>query len=550
MELKVALGSLNPNNIIESKQKVDFNTFDLDKYTEMFDQLIKSNHIFSSFDDIHWELQCNISDYQIIISFDIEVFNEYNLALKAYSIIRLMSGRTAVTVYNEVALIKKAILKSNGFKDLETLEAFLELEVQSHTYQGHELVSDLKRFVSFYYISNSDKIMQICNNQQALKRTSRKLPDFEDIMIFDEVVNDYFQTKQIEETLEFLPIMIWWLLSNIIPMRPSEFLKLEKDCLEFKENYSSPYRIKIPRIKNKMDSPVFLTRKEFIEIDYKTYKFIERAIQKLEKIDSDSNFLFPVELLLHFRKTKRGKKNKRINRRDFDLLKNDFYENIVEDMYGKYDLERIKSADTRHFAIINMALQGFNMLSIARMAGQDDIRSQHGYYSHAEHFAQSYVYRISQKKLESKINANMTDGIIGWKRYIYDKGKTLKLDNKTLKDSVGRIKYGYCIENKDVFPDTCIEQCKFCPNFVFKPAVNEQNEAMDWLSDSSMFLDAKIRESINLMKDLSISISKSFSHNNDDLLKTTSRKLLTYMDTKAMLDSNLMEVDIFGEEEK
>src|SRR5699024_7961673 len=161
-----------------------------------------------------------------------------------------------------------------------------------------------------------------------------------------------------------------------IPMRPSGFLLLKRDCLEFNESCISPYRIRIPRIKDEENFPNHKVHEESIEIDEKAYNFIKNAIQQLDCIESGSQYLFPVELLLSLRKNKRNKKNERINRRDFDLLKKDFYEEVVEGIYGKYDLERIKSADTRHFAIINMALQGFNMLSIARMAGHGEIRSQ------------------------------------------------------------------------------------------------------------------------------------------------------------------------------
>lgn len=545
MQLKVALGSINENESITRKQNVKYDTFDLNKYKEMFYQLVDTNHVYGSFEDIQWELPCNVSDYPIIIKFDIEVYQDYNLAIKAYSVIRLLSGRTPITVYNEVALIKKAILECNGLKDLQKLEALLEIESQLHSYQGYQIAIDLKRFTLFYNTVETEKIIDICNNQQMYKKTSRQLPNFGDVMIFDDIVNDYFQSHPIKQTLEFLPIMLWWLLTNIIPMRPSEFLSLKKNCLEKDENRYSPYRIKIPRIKNNTYKPNSIDIQDTIDIDEKAYNFIRDAIQQLSTIDSDSEYLFPVELLLAFRKVKMNKKNERINRRDFDLLKKDFYEKVVEEIYGKYDLEKIKSGDTRHFAIINMALQGFNMLSIARMAGHGEIRSQYSYYSHADHFAQSYVYRMAQKRLENQVSNKIESGIIGWKRYIYDKGKTINIRESDLKDIVGRVKFGYCMEEQSVFPNTCIESCKYCSNFAFNPAVNEQKEAMEWLANSSKVLEAKIRESIELMRDLSMNLSKSFVQGNDDLLKSTSRNLLTYMDMKTMIDSNLMEVEAF-----
>lgn len=46
---------------------------------------------------------------------------------------------------------------------------------------------------------------------------------------------------------------------------------------------------------------------------------------------------------------------------------NNFYKEIVEQMYLQHSLDKISPGDTRHFAIINMFLQGFNVLSIARL---------------------------------------------------------------------------------------------------------------------------------------------------------------------------------------
>ncbi|MDW0115308.1 tyrosine-type recombinase/integrase [Sporosarcina saromensis] len=547
MEIRVTIDSLNPNEVIERKQNVKFDTFDIKQYKKMFEQLVEGNHVIGSFDQPHWKLPCNIADHPMIVSFDIEVYHKFNTALKAYSIVRLLSGRTPIAIYNELALIKKAILESNGFTSSDKLESLLELQSQTYKYQGYRMSIDIKRFLSFYKVTNYKEIIDICSNHQTYKGTARELPAFEDIMIFDDIVNDYFQNHPTEETLEYFPIMLWWLLTNTLPMRPTEFLLLEKDCLQFNENYASPYRITIPRIKNKSNSPGFELRMDSIEIDEKAYIFIKNAIQLLETIDSESRYLFPVELLWAYRKVKIPKKNERINRRDFDLLKKHFYEKVVEGIYGKYDLERIKSGDTRHFAIINMALQGFNMLSIARMAGHDVIKSQFSYYSHAEHFAQSYVYRLAQKRVENTITSDMSSGIFGWKRYVYDKGKSI--DINTLENIVGRVKHGYCTEQKDVFPETCIEHCEFCSNYVFKPSLNEQTGAITWLSDSSRSLEGKIRESIELMKDLSMNLSKIYRQGNDDLLKSTSRNLMAYMDMKAMIDSKVMGADAFGQEQ-
>ena len=63
-----------------------------------------------------------------------------------------------------------------------------------------------------------------------------------------------------------------------------------------------------------------------------------------------------------------------MNLRNFNDLKDRFYKIIVEEKYGRCNLERVKAGDTRHFAIINMCLQGFSMHNIATLAGHSELK--------------------------------------------------------------------------------------------------------------------------------------------------------------------------------
>lgn len=543
MELKTVIGSLSKSKHIEMKQKVDFDTFEDKEYREFFNQLQQGGFIYGSFDDIHWSLPYKINDANIVISFDIEIYKKLNFALKLYSVLRLISGKSPMTVYNEIVVLKRVIFDSTGFTDIRKFEALLQDQI-NFKYQGYRFAQDTKRFLSFYSINNSEDYIEICDKVPIYKGGNRQLPNFDDVLTFDDIVNDYFRKYPYDQTIEFLPIMIWWTLSNILPLRPTEFLLLEKHCLEtaLKQGDIS-YFIKVPRIKNESDSPDYILRYDSIEIDQSTYELLVNSRSQIESLTtSDSPYLFPVEYLMHFRRSPRKKKNSRINRRDFDYLKKDFYEKIVEGTYGEYGLERIKSGDTRHFSIINMCLQGFNMLSIARMAGHDEIDSQYSYYSHAEHFTQSNVYRLAQKKLEQQISNNTADGLVGWKRYIYDKGRIGITSELNFEDIVGRVEYGICTEQNDIFPENCIEDCRFCNRYVFNPTIDEYEEGINWLTDCSKVLEKKITESIEHMRDLSESMSKTIIPSSDELLKTTSRNLVAYMDFKATIDAQIMEV--------
>ncbi|KOS04327.1 hypothetical protein AM598_01565, partial [Paenibacillus polymyxa] len=90
---------------------------------------------------------------------------------------------------------------------------------------------------------------------------------------------------------------------------------------------------------------------------------------------------------------RKGKQNRLIDKY-LQRLIDDFYNEIIQDE----SVDRVTCGDTRHFAIMNMFLQGFNMLSIARMAGHDTLGVQQNYYSHIDHYIQSQVYLMAQEK--------------------------------------------------------------------------------------------------------------------------------------------------------
>lgn len=544
MEMRSKVNKFTSNIDLERKLNVNFNTFGTKQLEKLFEQAKNGSLVEGSFKDYKWQIQCKTHDLALIINFEVTPYSSFIPALKAFALTRVLDGRRAGTIYNEIRLIKMAIFKSEGLENTREIEKFLDKEQQQHSYQGYHFSVILKKFVSFYKVKNSEKIIDICSNIKNQRRLVRDLPEFENVISFDEIINDYFREYSTDETIKFLPIQLWWLLTNIIPMRPTELLLLKKDCLEEHDGNSVLFNITIPRIKLRNGTPERGNYEEKIEIDKKTYKTLKDIVYKLKTVSSKSEYLLPVECLNAFRKVPSEKQNKRINRRDFTELRDEFYNQVIENKYGIYNLEKIKPGDTRHFAIINMALQGFNMLSIARMAGHNEIRSQHGYYSHAEHFAQSYVYRMTQNQLENDVNTRIdSGGIIGWKRYVYDKGMTTKIDENNIDNIVGRIKFGYCTEEKSVFPDTCIESCKYCPNFLFKPAVNDKDVAIKWLVNTSEDLSRKVHENIQLMRDLSMNLSKTYIQGNDDLLKSTSKQLAAYMNHKAIIDSKLMEAE-------
>jgi len=524
------------NSMVSVVEKIQFDRTESEVYLIAFLELKKSGHIVAdSFNDNIWIMPCKIKANDFRMIFDLEIYKNLNQAIKAFITLRRSSGVSVHRCYDELQLIKKTTRVSHGLRNLDKVK---DMMLSMSGPRAYTLSNVLKNFISFFPCPQREELQQICYTVPFAAHGNRDLPHFHDVLVFDDIVNVFFQTKPIEQTLKFMPIMIWWLITNIMPQRPTELLLMNRDCLEHRPDGS--VWLKVPRIKNDDDTPDRVIRYVSIQIDHKTYQIISTYKIKLLELGIEDDYLFPRDFYQKFRKRPKRQAFNRMTLYNFDVLLQEFYIDVVEGIYSETHLEKIKPGDTRHFAIINMFLQGFNMLSIARMAGHDVIATQDNYYSHAEHFSQSYTYLLAQKLLEHKISDPIPQGFIGWRRDAYDRGKIF---NK--KDTLKMLKvdYGYCKENSDIFPNSCVEDCRLCNNYIFQPEPEHFEQAIEWLQDFSGHLNQRMKEILLIMKEQCSSSLLSSHPASEEILKTNSMMLVNYMSHKAIIDSILLEED-------
>jgi hypothetical protein len=338
--------------------------------------------------------------------------------------------------------------------------------------------------------------------------------------------------------MKYIPILLWWILSNIIPMRPSEFLLIPFNCIENTDD--GKFWVTIPRIKDDKESPVEII--SFENLRYQTFQITKEVFNiiaefklRLQTENIESDFLISLDFYkttYEINSTRGNAVENRINSNQFRQLLKKFNKNIVVGLYNeRYEMDILPS-HTRHFAIINMFLQGFNLLSIASLAGHVDLHSSENYYSHAKNFAKSYVYNFVSANLGSNISRKMSDGFIGWRRNVIDTGKMFTHNDIT---NFLKVDHGYC---KDVenFPNNCGEHCQPCPHFIFKPDLNDYNQALIWLENYSSNLDQNIDITLETMINTSRSLSEHFTPHKEESFLSASRELQAYLDHKIRTD--------------
>ncbi|MDQ8735803.1 hypothetical protein [Paenibacillus sp. LHD-38] len=495
--------------------------------------------IANSFEDVEWRYVSTVHNVPLKLLYDLEVYKDLNLALKAFTLARIINNTAADTVWLEQRYLKRAILETNGFMNTSNLDALL-LSVSAP--EASRLARTIIMFSTFYSIPNIDRVREICESRPNKVHGSRKLPDFQHVMTFDKYIDAYFNEFPDSDTKTlFLPILLWWRITNILPMRPNEFLKLRSDCIE--RDHNNLFWIRKPIIKESNverdgGEETGYTR---VQIDESTYSMIRDYSIKLELSGIVSEFLMPYELY-----RLRGRKSRwthaRIDLDKFKQLLKWFYKEIINEIYNITDIDGIKPGDTRHFAIINMFLQGFNPLSIARMAGHDTLTTQGGYFNHSLHYAESFVYHLTQKRLGEKMEKKISGGFIGDKRVAYDRGLSMTYEQLS---ELRKVDFGYCKDTSSNFPDNCSEDCRSCSYYIFKPSIDQFQKGAMWLTSYSReygkLIESTIKEIFHIGK-LAEKINESKI---DAELKIKARYLGALMDHKAIVDAKRLESEMY-----
>jgi hypothetical protein len=275
---------------------------------------------------------------------------------------------------------------------------------------------------------------------------------------------------------------------------------------------------------------------------------------RLEQLGIESDYLIPQINKLNSRFRSPVNINKEApTYHQFTKLLKLFYEEIVEKRYGEYYLSKITPGDTRHFAIMNLFLQGFNILSICRMAGHEELGSPANYYTHAKHYATSAVYKLAQRKIEGDIGSTMKDGFFGWR------DKQVRRAKHNLDDVIEKwrkVDYGYC-KDTEGFPFNCVEDCRLCQRYyLFKPSVNEWQKGIDWFESLSKQLEEDASNTLNLMAMVSagtFNTIKDLEPMTENESKSLSIMFFKYLDHKAIIDGRILEEklkEIYLNEEK
>lgn len=410
------------------KDEINFSIDDKDKYVEEFAYLQTKGVINSNntFEGESWEVTIAKSTDRLNffmnefffrrVTSGKEVgftFEEFNIAFRRYVLEMVYSAYSFGMMKGFISYTKSFLEKTN-FLDVDKISNVRSSKVSGTEIACYERMLEVLDFMGF---DIPEEYTSMYEEVEEHKYESRMLPSFLSIFDFIEIMKSFKATATKEELSKFYPIVLWWSITFVIPLRPSEMLFTKYDCIY---TLGDKYYLKIRR-SNKKGSPNKYRLDNFdvdsyyiediVEINKTLYDEIDDYKNLLDKTcpNHSKEFLFSIELY-KVNKTKGLNvdrlNNQKLSSNDFKYLLDRFYIEIVQNKYkrnliSRYNedlklaekegyIETLVPYDSRHIAIINLILMGNEHYTVMKIAGHDSLRTTKGYYDHLEEYTKAY----------------------------------------------------------------------------------------------------------------------------------------------------------------
>ncbi|MGQ7873486.1 hypothetical protein [Bacillus sp. 1A] len=440
------------------------------------------------FDDNTWILPNN---YHGTLTLDFSIFQS-ELKLSTLDILRIKCwiAKTLqrVTTLRAQTLLNRLIftIRKTNYFDINKSEEFADYLRTTKDISNMYKLSIIQvtlNFLDYNLFETSynsyDKALYSLSKSIKPENSTRELPTATDMIVFDSWVEQFYHDEiaknEISPTLiRYYPIVMWWKLTTIIPIRPIEFCDISRDALS--EDKEGKFHLKLPRKKNKNNIQIIdkiHISKDLGEI-IKHYLNITKNFGKSNTLISYRSIqsTYPEQ---HIKTTNVTKINPNlITTGNFKWLLVNFHSEILEGKYNLkipayarerhpsqgYDLtKQITPGDTRHIAIMSLISQKYHPIEIARLAGH---RTLSAYFHYSNH--KSYWIDLEVQKLLFKFQREKNSIANG--NYETSQNLWAKITNRSLykpptNNYQEKMKIGFCTDNQK----RCFTDCILCQHW-------------------------------------------------------------------------------------
>lgn len=565
---------------IRITESIEYKEEEIEKSRKKFKELKDEGIIISgNFEDSKWLLTNEVHTTTLNFEFDEILYNkeakkrnmytykQFVNSVKSYAVLNIKK-KSMGTTRQYLHLFKKYTIATNYFNEkkskngLDTLgpmERFAP--ILQHT-QGYLQYTNFDG--TEYYISLLDELI---DEALALARITsgddkrRSLSDFQSMMLFDRIIDDFWKrvnnnsNKELKEL--YFPLYLWWKITNIIPLRLTEFCVTPYDCIE--ESSDGKFYIYLRRTSlkgNKKGRRRYVSYK--LDEDYNIYKYviskeIADSIKEYQEITKENRRDYN-RLICYVSFVKRtypyGDKldsnspllDRKFTRESLQHLRDRFLTRIVQDEYNYEILESDKFieertvgiednetvivefkplkdsqisafrlGDIRHYAMINLVLSDVSPILIRELVDHEDINTSFHYFGNTSELVKcmSYIkYKEICKKEYDRVGKNKDNITIERILNQLEYSESIEIDN-------GRCISKYFISGQlnDCIPND--GECENCDFFIQEKAIDKETKKL-----KLKIIESRIDKEADLIANL-LSSYKNTPKINKDLIQNT-----------------------------
>jgi hypothetical protein len=349
------------------------------------------------FDDSEWRLSNEVKDVTFeLLSFtgagteDVQDWigidtREYTDCLKAYIVLKfgtfalgtLNSITKALTALPNITADKAAAITHNASHISEFL-----LLLPGDSSERDIVAETLDERVRAYQITTGI-------------RGRRVLEAWENYLRFNEILSEFWLTASDDDKLFYFPVYLWWNLTAILPLRPTEFLLTPYDCLD--GNILTIRRTKLKGLGGKVNYR--------IAQDYELYRYeITPALAAeinsyiaLTKHMPETELGTLLRLDAHYNRLRMSaaERNRYYTYNNMRTCLSAFLLEIGS--AAGFETDTINLGDTRHLAMISIIISGGSPTICKELAGHADVAVSSHYYSNISKLVETVTFARFQK---------------------------------------------------------------------------------------------------------------------------------------------------------
>lgn len=457
-------------SVVENKE---YNRVDIKKYIQMFCEYKENDTIRAEgFYDNKWviisgidkniinfnikefELQFKIAQKSKVFS-DVFSLEDLEISIKSFILyqLRIYTSSTIAVFYRRIS----KMLNNGIISNVEIPDKYIENDYIFNS-SGYILLRKYLDYIFQFYRNNvfldnlEEKYYEYLYQRWERRRTEedkRALPSMETMFKFNDIINTFIvssinekdeKKKRVLMSLKekYFPIILWWKVTSIIPMRNAEFCVTPKDCI-FKKDGIPYLKFRRSALKGKSTKPINFDHSvetsyyiEKFPISNELYNLIDEYKNLVKKYDEVEDFYgngikgaINRKFLLSYRNYKMFCRNSNITDDDeiitadllYSIINNFLVEYVAKELglriipkskeydqqvISEYELNDISIMDTRHYAIMNLHFMGYESATIQRIIGHETFDQQLSYFAHAEAFINCYIVSIAKEIAEKK----------------------------------------------------------------------------------------------------------------------------------------------------